>query len=138
LNVGPQPDGEIEPNQAQRLHEIGEWLKRNGESVYGTRGGPWLPGNYGVSTHKGKFVYIHILKIPDTGTVTLPSLAISILRITDLSGKSISYSQEKDKLVIKMPAVASDTVDLILKVELAEGWNTSTVIPVQPGKGLLQ
>jgi alpha-L-fucosidase len=40
LNVGPRPDGVIDPEQAARLKEIGAWLAKNGESIYGTRGGP--------------------------------------------------------------------------------------------------
>lgn len=39
LNVGPRPDGQIEPAEVQRLKEIGGFLSRYGESIYGTRGG---------------------------------------------------------------------------------------------------
>jgi alpha-L-fucosidase len=43
LNVGPKPNGEIPEEAKAVLKEIGEWLKVNGEAVYGTR--PWvLPG----------------------------------------------------------------------------------------------
>jgi alpha-L-fucosidase len=137
LNVGPRPDGEIEPSQAERLHELGDWLKQNGESIYGTRGGPWLPGDYGVSTHRGKTVYVHILNVPKNGTVTLPSLPTRIVRITDLNGNSVSYSEHDEKLAIKVPPVATGTVDVIIKVELAEPWNSSAVVPVEFDKGLL-
>lgn len=40
LNFGPNADGEIEPEQVQRLKEIEAWLKINGEAIYGTRGSP--------------------------------------------------------------------------------------------------
>jgi alpha-L-fucosidase len=56
LNVGMRPDGQIDPPQVQRLREIGEWLAKNGESIYGTRGGPFLPGDYGASTHREKTI----------------------------------------------------------------------------------
>jgi hypothetical protein len=39
LNVGPLPDGTIQPVHRERLAEMGEWLRENGESIYGTRGG---------------------------------------------------------------------------------------------------
>ena len=46
LNVGPMPDGRIEPRQAERLAEIGRWLERYGDGVYATRGGPFQPGHW--------------------------------------------------------------------------------------------
>ncbi len=52
FNVGPMPDGRIEPRQVARLKEMGAWLKKNGESIYGTRGGPWKPTKAVASTRK--------------------------------------------------------------------------------------
>ena len=37
LNVGPGPDGELDPVAYQRLKEIGAWMKVNGAAIYGTR-----------------------------------------------------------------------------------------------------
>jgi len=45
FNVGPMPDGRIEPEQAERLKNMGNWLDKYGESIYNTRGGPFKPGN---------------------------------------------------------------------------------------------
>jgi alpha-L-fucosidase len=41
FNVGPMPDGRIEPRQVERLKEMGAWLARYGDTIYRTRGGPW-------------------------------------------------------------------------------------------------
>ena len=46
LDVGPMPDGRIEPRQVQRLKEMGQWLAKYGESIYGTRGGPLERGDW--------------------------------------------------------------------------------------------
>jgi alpha-L-fucosidase len=135
LNVGPRPDGEIDPAQVQRLLEIGDWLKQNGQSIYGTRGGPWLPGEYGVSTHEGKIVYVHVQRVPEDATVELPNLPTRIVRITDLHGNSVPYSQDDKKLTIKVPPIATETADEIIKVELADPWNTDAVVPVEYDKG---
>ena len=54
LNVGPRPDGTIQPEFVKRLAEVGEWLKANGETIYGTRGGPMPPRPWGVTTQKGE------------------------------------------------------------------------------------
>jgi len=53
LNTNPMPNGQIEPRQAERFREIGAWLSQYGESIYGTRGGPFWATSRVVSTRKG-------------------------------------------------------------------------------------
>jgi len=57
LNVGPQPDGELPAEAVSHLIEIGDWMKVNGEAIYGTR--PIAPYREGqvVFTRTGKTVY---------------------------------------------------------------------------------
>ena len=43
LNIGPRPDGTIQPEAVERLRAVGEWLRTYGASIYGTRGGPVPP-----------------------------------------------------------------------------------------------
>ena len=64
FNVGPMPDGRIEARQVDILAGMGQWLSINGEAVYGTRGGPYLPDETLVSTHKENKIYLHLLKSP--------------------------------------------------------------------------
>src|SRR5512135_1358501 len=85
LNVGPMPNGEIEPRQVAVLKEVGRWLNQHGESIYGTRGGPFRNGAWGGSTRKGNVVYLHILKSKD-GRVTLPPLEAKVRKSTTLFG----------------------------------------------------
>lgn len=135
LNVGPRPDGEIDPLQVERLHEIGAWLKQNGESIYGTRGGPWLPGDYGVSTHRGKDVYLHVLKIPENRILALPNLPTRIVRMATLNGGAVSYDQDSRNTEIKVSPAEPNAADVIVKIELAEPWSTDAVVPVDVDKG---
>ena len=74
FNVGPMPNGEIEPRQVERLKEMGAWLAKYGESIYGTRGGPFKPAKHVVSTRKGNTIYLHILAWPEEA-LTLPAAA---------------------------------------------------------------
>ncbi|HEX4254152.1 MAG TPA: alpha-L-fucosidase, partial [Streptosporangiaceae bacterium] len=54
LNIGPRPDGTIDPTEGQLLEQIGEWMATNGEAIYGTR--PWLvPGEGPTMPPAGSF-----------------------------------------------------------------------------------
>jgi alpha-L-fucosidase len=132
LNVSPKPDGEIPAGQAERVREIGSWLRENGESIYGTRGGPWLPGSYGVSTHNGSAVYIHVLQAPRDSTLSLPSLRIRVRSVSLLNGPELQFEESGPLLTIHIPAASTQSVDTIIKLELQKPWNTSAVVPV-PG-----
>jgi len=130
LNVGPRSDGQIDPPQAARLHEIGDWLKVNGESIYGTRGGPWLPGDYGVSTHNGAVVYVHVLHPPPDSVLVLPTLPVRIVKAAILQGGAVSFQQTDATLSLTLPPTPPDAVDTVIRLELAEPWITSAVVPV--------
>lgn len=65
LNMGPQPNGELPAAGVERLKEVGEWMDRCGETIYGTEGGPVGPRPWGVTTRKGDRVFVHILDYQD-------------------------------------------------------------------------
>jgi len=117
LNIGPRPDGSIEPNQVVRLKEIGSWLKKRGASIYGTRGGPFLLGAMGTSTHKGNRIFIHILD-EKCDELKLPVLAANIKRCTMLGGGSVSYTQGAEGVNIRVKEHSPDAIDTIVVLEL--------------------
>jgi alpha-L-fucosidase len=118
LNVGPRPDGIIDPAQANRLKAIGDWLAKNGESIYGTRGGPWKPTSAIVSTRAGNAVYLHILNGKD-GHVELPALPVRIISATLLNGGGkVKIEQTNGTLAVIVSAAALQPVDTIVKFQL--------------------
>ncbi|MBS1600712.1 MAG: alpha-L-fucosidase, partial [Bacteroidetes bacterium] len=62
LNIGPLPNGDIQPEFKERLSGMGEWLKTYGSAIYGTRAGFIKPQDWGAVTEKGNKVYLHIFK----------------------------------------------------------------------------
>jgi len=118
LNVGPMPDGTIQPEHEQRLREVGAWLQKNGESIYGTRGGPITPRSWGVTTQKGNRVYVHLLDWKDK-TLALPKPSKPVKAVTMLKdGKPVRFTLEADGLLLRLDPASFDPLDTIVVVEL--------------------
>lgn len=118
FNVGPMPDGRIEPRQVERLEEMGAWLKRYGQTIYGTRGGPWKPTRALASTRSGNSIFVHLLR-PEGATITLPDIPAKIVRSELLSGGSATVRQQGGQLTITLsPAPAASDIDPIVRLEL--------------------
>ena len=117
LNVGPRPDGQIEPAQAERLREVGDWLKQYGQSIYTTRGGPYLPGDFGVSTYRNRTIYLHILNA--TGkALLLPALPVKVLDCSVLTGGKAMCTQTATGVEVVLDGNPGP-VDTIVALNLA-------------------
>ena len=117
MNVGPLPTGQIDPREADRLTRIGAWLSKNGESIYGTRGGPYPPGEYGVCVHRGDTIYLHVLKWPD-GALAFPPLPSRVLSARVLSGGDAIARQTDLGLEISVAPADRTEVDTIVVLKL--------------------
>jgi alpha-L-fucosidase len=117
FNVGPMPSGEIEGRQVERLKEMGAWLAKNGESLYGTRGGPWKPSSHIVSTRKGDRIYLHILRKVE-GPISLPGLPVPVLSAKLLNGPAAKHSMQNDMLAIEVPDNAWHEIDTIIELTI--------------------
>ena len=71
LNIGPMPNGKVQPEFEERLKTMGDWLKTYGESIYGTEAGYLKPQDWGCITQKENKIYIHVLN-PKTNQIILP------------------------------------------------------------------
>ena len=114
LNVGPMPNGRIQPEFESRLREMGQWLSRYGESIYGTRGGPVTPRPWGVTTQKGKTVYLHVLDWPDE-TLSLPKLPGKVTAgrfVKD--GSRAAFVEDGSGVRVAIPAAMRDDTDTVV------------------------
>jgi alpha-L-fucosidase len=117
FNVGPMPTGEIEPRQVERLKEMGVWLAKYGESIYGTRGGPFKPNKQIASTRKRNTVYVHVLKW-EGDCVALPPLPKKIIASSVLTGGTATIKQDPNGITISIPSLDRKAIDTIVKLEL--------------------
>lgn len=118
LNVGPMPDGRIEPRQVERLREIGQWLKENGRSIYGTRGGPFRPGPWGVSTHGGNTIYVHVLDWGGQESIALPALDGSVEEASLLGGGRAVVQATSGGVTIQVAPELRHDLDTIVVLQL--------------------
>jgi alpha-L-fucosidase len=118
LNVGPMPNGRIQPEFVTRLREMGEWTSKNGESIYGTRGGPIAPHPWGVTTRKGNSVYVHVLDLPDQ-SLLLPPLPSGVRSAHLLNGgRAIDFKTADYGVVLTIPTDAVDPIDTIIVLDM--------------------
>jgi len=117
FNVGPMPDGRIEPRQVERLREMGQWLRQYGQSLYGTRGGPFPRTGSIAATCKDRTVYVHLLD-PRIAPVVLPPIDKKIVSSRVLTGGTVAVKQTAESIEISVPAADRKDIDTIVVLEL--------------------
>lgn len=117
LNVGPMPNGKIQEEHQSSLRKMGEWMRRNGETVYGTKAGPIPPGPGMASTRRGKTIYLHILDSSDR--VFLPGFDLKIKGVKHFGDQmELKHRSNDFGLLIQIPKDKMDPVDTIVEIEL--------------------
>jgi alpha-L-fucosidase len=117
LNVGPMPDGRIEPRQVEQLNEVGKWFEKYGKSIYATRGGPFEPGDWGASTRKDNRIYVHVLNWRGD-MLKLPPIPATILASSVLTGGTAEVKQTQEGIDIYVPKEYQQDIDTIIVLEL--------------------
>ena len=108
LNIGPRPDGTIQPEAAERLRAVGQWLRVYGTSIYNTHAGPIPPRPWGVTTQRGDSVFVHVLDWRDR-IIAIPIVGRRVTRATVLgSGAAVDFDQWPDGVRLTLPDGAAE------------------------------
>ncbi len=127
LNVGPMANGEIPPASVERLAAIGQWMKKNGESIYGTSASPFAAPAWGrVTTKNGQdgttTLYLHVFDWPAGGRLILNGLQNDVrgarLLATGEAVTTSPFAGNDGGVVVKLPKVAIDPVDTVIALEI--------------------
>lgn len=128
FNVGPKPDGQIEPLQIDRLKAMGQWLKKHGNTIYGTRGGPFKPNDWGVSTRKGNTIFLHILKLNgNVPKVVIPDFGMKIKSCRLVDGGKVKLTKQNGSYIIEFDAKDMQPISTIVEIKVS-----GNVMDIQP------
>ncbi len=108
LNVGPQPDGQIQPEFQDRLRAIGSWVSVNGDAIYGTTYGPIQGVKAFRTTARRNSVFVHVFDWPSTA-LQIPGLTDKVAFAHLLAtGQPLTFRQSENGLEVDLPAAAPD------------------------------
>jgi len=118
LNVGPMPNGKIQPEFTDTLAKVGKWMGKYGETIYETRGGNIAPQKWGVITQKGNILYAHILNRLKEPYVFIPDLKQKISRV-NLFGSSgeLKFKQQPEGIFVYLANIPLDSIDTIIQLQ---------------------
>ena len=141
LNVGPTGEGVIPEPSVIRLTEMGDWLKRNGEAIYGCGPTPFGDelGSYSVTekdkkgnpkfiskkewraTTKPGELFLHVFNWPKDG-LTIPPVEATISSATFLTNpdQTLHFNQTDDGVTIKLPDEAPDSPITVIRLKLTK------------------
>lgn len=116
LNIGPQPNGELPATALERLKGMGQWMKRYGETLYGTTAGDVSDASWGVMTRKGNVQFAHILSLKEK-LLFLPVKG-KVEQIVDFDTRDkIKFERAKHGVILEFDKVP-DVVDYIVEIKM--------------------
>ncbi|UMB61775.1 alpha-L-fucosidase [Lutibacter sp. A80] len=119
LNVGPMPNGKIQPEFVNTLGELGDWTSKYGESIYGTRGNVVGSQDWGTITKKDKTLYVHILEAPQEPYIFISEFNEKITSATSFDGKTkIKFKQIKEGTFLYVDTKSINNIDEIIKLKI--------------------
>ena len=125
LNVGPTSEGMFPQQSVDRLREIGNWMKVNGEAIYSAKASPFKSLSWGRCTHKtidgGVRLFLHVFDWPSDGKLVVPGIlnkAKQAYLLADSKRAPLVVARGEDALVVSVPAKAPDSVNSVIVLDV--------------------
>ncbi len=116
--MGPTAEGLIPAASIERLMVMGNWMKLNGEAIYGTQASPYAKPDWGRYTRKAGKVYVHVFHWPADGKLLVESGEQSFETAHLLDGKEeLAMERVTNGMLIDVPAAAPDGIASVLVLE---------------------
>lgn len=119
LNLGPMPDGRIEPRQQERLREIGRFVRTHAAAIYETRGGPFLPGPWGASTHREHEIFLFLREPAARPAFQIPVTADHrVLHALTLDDRPVRLQQNKNTATLNVPQAKPEDLYTVVRLRV--------------------
>jgi len=128
LNIGPKADGLVPAEAVRILQEVGNWLDKYGESIYGTTGSPVGKLAWGRCTAKPGKLYLHVFHWPTDEQLIVPNVKNEVKKaylLADPDKRQLQFKRTNNgDIVIKvhtigLPPEALDPSDTVVVLEIA-------------------
>ncbi|MGN0004004.1 MAG: alpha-L-fucosidase [Sphingobacterium composti] len=144
LNIGPRANGQIPYESISRLNDIGNWLSKYGESIYGTKGTPLRAKNFDwgylilKNLNNKSSLYAHIFNWPLDKKLRLTGIKSNPSSIYSMNGgelQKLNFVQKGSILRIDLPNNPTDNFVSLLKLEFNQNVDFDTDIVAESSFG---
>ncbi|TCC88602.1 alpha-L-fucosidase [Pedobacter frigiditerrae] len=144
MNIGPMGNGAIDERDKTILKGVGDWMKINGEAIYGTKASPLATQIWGETTKKGNTYYLLVKQWPKDGKLALGGYRGAIEKaylLSDKAQKPLQTTQLNNQdLIITVPKKAPDTSYsvIVLKAKIQPQIDKQILLSAKNGTNTLQ
>lgn len=134
LNIGPMADGTVPAPSVAVLEQVGAWMRRNGESIYGTSACPVGQFPWGRCTVKGERVYLHAFQRPAGGVLCVSGLRneVKAAYLLQAPGRKLEVFRQNGGAVVRLPAQGWEDGSTVFVLEVA-GKPEAEPVPLTQG-----
>jgi alpha-L-fucosidase len=121
LNIGPMADGTIPAPSVATLKKVGEWVRQNGDSIYGTSACPLPEFPWGRCTAKGEKLYLHVYTWPGDAVLRFSGLNNEVRTAYLLAepSRKLPVSRSYGAIAVSLPPKSPDADDAVVVLEIS-------------------
>ena len=121
LNVGPTAEGLFPQESIDRLKAMGDWMRTNGKSIYGTTASQFENLEWGRSTTKDHTLYLHVFDWPEDNNLVVPGLVSQARRVYLIAEPEteLSCEYQAGTAIVSLPENPPDAYVSVIALEFS-------------------